>query len=184
MGGTDNALRQVQIGRAFDTEGPVPHLGQDVRRWLGETIGFWDGNTLVTWTSNIQGWFTHGSWEYSSQLQLVEIWSERHDANGGFIGLEHETVFYDPEAFLEPVRDIRFFAYTGDYADFNALPHDYCNQTIFLDADGRGAQVPPGTTIDYTVRDLYDRPWARVWEEYFETGMSRPIEDDSLGGFR
>jgi hypothetical protein len=36
----------------------------------------------------------------------------------------------------------------------------------------------------YTVRDLYDRPWARIWEEYFEPGMSRPAEDDSLGGFR
>ena len=24
--------------------------------------------------------------------------------------------------------------------------------------------------IDYTVRDLFDRPWARIWEEYFEKG--------------
>jgi hypothetical protein len=184
MGGTDNALRQVQVGRTFDTEGAVPRIGQDVRQWLGETIGFWDGNALITWTSNIQGWFTHGSWEYSSQLQIIEIWSEQHDADGGFIGLEHETVFYDPEAFVEPVRDIRFFAYSGDYARFNALAHAHCNQTIFIDEDGRAAQVPPGTTIEYTVRDLYDRPWARVWEEYFEDGMSRPVEDDSLGGFR
>jgi hypothetical protein len=184
MGGTDNALRQVQLDREFVMDGAVPRLGQDVRRWLGETIGFWDGTTLITWTSNIQGWFTHGSWEYSSALQLIEIWSERHDANGDLLGLEHETVFYDAEAFVEPVRDIRFFARTGNYADFEPLAHEHCNQTIFLGPDGRGAQVSPGTTIDYTVRDLYDRPWARVWEEFFEQGMSRPDEDDSLGGFR
>ncbi len=184
MGGTDNALRQVQIGREFNVEGPVPRLGQDVRRWLGETVGFWDGNTLVTWTSNIQGWFTHGSWEYSSSLQLIEIWSERRDAQGVLFGLEHETVFYDPEAFVEPVRDFRFFARTGDYAEFDPLTHEHCNQTIFLGPDGRGAQVSPGTTIEYTVPDLYDRPWARTWEQFFEQGMSKPEEDDSLGGFQ
>ncbi|MBT5483757.1 MAG: hypothetical protein HOK55_03445, partial [Gammaproteobacteria bacterium] len=145
---------------------------------------FWDGNTLITWTSNIQGWFTHSSWEYSSQLQVIEIWSERQDAEGNFLGLEHESIFYDPQAFLEPVRDMRFFSRLGDYADFPPINHSHCNQTIFHDEDGRAAQVSPGTTIDYTVRDLYDRPWAQIWEEYFEEGMSRPQEDDSLGGFR
>jgi len=44
--------------------------------------------------------------------------------------------------------------------------------------------VPPGTTIDYKVRDLFDRPWARIWEEYFEKGMQRPKSDDTLGGFK
>ncbi|MGV3591062.1 MAG: hypothetical protein ACO1PZ_05180 [Gammaproteobacteria bacterium] len=184
MGGTDNALRQVQIGRDFTMDGAVPRLGQDVRRWLGETIGFWDGNALITWTSNIQGWFTHGSWEYSSQLQLIEIWSERRDPQGTLLGLEHETVFYDPETFVQPVRDIRFFVRQGDYAKFEPLNHEHCNQTIFPGPDGRGAQVSPGTTIDYTVYDLYDRPWARVWEQYFEQDMQRPLADDSLGSFR
>lgn len=184
MGGTDNALRQVQIGRDFIVNGAVPRLGQDVRRWLGETIGFWNGSTLVTWTSNIQGWFTHGSWEYSSNLQLIEIWSECRDADGSLLGLEHETVFYDPEAFVAPVRDIRFFIRQGDYDEFEPLNHEHCNQTIFLSNDGRGAQVSPGTTIEYTVPDLYDRPWARVWEEYFEQNMNKPETDDSLGGFR
>jgi hypothetical protein len=68
-------------------------------------VGFWDGDTLITWTSNVQGWFTHGSWEYSSRMQL-------------------------------------------------------------------------------TVRDLYDRPRARIWEEYFERGMKRPAKADDLGGFK
>jgi hypothetical protein len=184
MGGTNNAIRHVQIGRQFDTTGAVPRLGQDVRRWLGETIGFWDGNALITWTSNVQGWFNHGSWEYSSELQLIEIWSERHDADGSLLGLEHETVFYDPEVFVEPVRDIRFFPRRGEYADFAPSTLEHCNQTIFLGEDGRATQVSPGTTIEFEVLDLYDRPWARVWEQYFEAGMSRPDEDDSLGGFR
>jgi hypothetical protein len=184
LGGTGNAIRHVQIGREFNLEGAVPRLGPDVRAWLGETIGFWDGRALITWTSNIQGWFTHGMWEHSNALQLIEIWSERLDANGEFVGLVHEAVFYDPEVFVEPVRDIRLFPYQGDYAE--SAPHtlEQCVQTIFLGEDGRNTQVPPGTTIQYTVRDLYDRPWAEIWEEYFEGGMSRPEADDSLGGFR
>jgi hypothetical protein len=184
LGGTGNAIRHVQVGREFDTEGVVPRLGADVPRWLGETIGFWDGNTLVTWTSNVQGWWTHGSWEYSNRLQTIEIWYERHDADGALLGLEHETVFYDPEAFVEPVRDIRFFPRSGDYTDAAPYNLEHCNQTIFTGDDGRGGQVSPGTTIDYTVRDLYDRPWARIWEEYFEDGMQRPEQEDQLGGFR
>jgi len=188
MGGTDNAIRQVQIGREFiideDNPNAVPRLGPDVRHWLGESIGFWDGHTLVSWTSNIQGWFTHSSWEYSSQLQLIEIWSERHDDTGEFIGLEHETIFYDPEVFVEPVRNISFYSWQGEYADFAPITYEHCNQTIFLGEDGRATQVSPGTTIDYTVYDLYDRPWAKIWEEYFEQDMNRPEEDDSLGGFR
>jgi hypothetical protein len=39
--------------------------------------------------------------------------------------------------------------------------------------------VRAGTVIEYRIPDWYDRPWARVWEEYFEEGMQRPeIEDD------
>ena len=188
MGGTDNALRRVQVDREFIIDHAsvlsVPRLGQDVRQWLGESIGFWNDNVLVTWTSNIQGWFTHSSWEYSSQMEIIEIWSEREDADGNFIGLEHETIFYDPEAFMEPVRDIRFFTYLGDYAQYAPHNHEHCNQTIFTGPDGRAAQVSPGTTIDYKVYDLYDRPWAKIWEEYFEQDMNRPEKDDSLGGFR
>jgi len=80
--------------------------------------------------------------------------------------------------------DIRFFSRQGDYKDGGPFHLEHCNQTIFVGKDGRGAQVPPGTTIEYTVRDLYDRPWARIWEQYFEKDMKRPAEADELGGFR
>ena len=40
----------------------------------------------------------------------------------------------------------------------------------------------PGTTIEYTVPDIYGRPWARIWERYHEAGMDRP-EPQGLFGF-
>lgn len=82
------------------------------------------------------------------------------------------------------MRDIRFFSRRGDYKDAPPFHLEHCNQTIFPGKDGRGTQVPPGTTIEYTVRDLFDRPWARIWEEYFEKGMQRPAANDTLGGFK
>ena len=184
LGGTDNALRHVQIDRTFNLTGAIPNLGVEAPSWLGETIGFWDGDTLITWTANVQGWFTHGSWEYSNKMQLIEIWTPRRFADGRLAGLEHETVFYDPDAFVQPVRDVRFFSRRGGLQDAPPFHLDHCNQTIFPGSDGRATQVPPGTTIQYKVRQLYDRPWARIWEEYFEKGMTRPPEADDLGGFK
>ena len=177
LGGSGNAIRNVHVGRNFDLSGAVPRLGADVPRWMGETVGFWDGSALVTWTSNIQGWFNHSSWEYSSKLQTIEIWTPRMDPQGKLLGLEHEAVFYDEEALIQPIRDVRFLARQGNLNDVppNSLTH--CNQTLFV-VNGRATPVAPGTEIQYRVEDLYGRPWAAVWEEYFEQGMQRPKGED------
>jgi hypothetical protein len=177
LGGSGNAIRNVHVGRDFDLSGAVPRLGADVPRWLGETVGFWDGDALITWTSNIQGWFTHSSWEYSSKLQTIEIFTPRADAQGKLLGLEHEAVFYDEEGLVQPIRNVRFLARQGDFNDVapNTLTH--CNQTFFV-VNGRATPVVPGAEIEYRVEDLYGRPWAAVWEEHFEQGMQRPEAED------
>ena len=177
LGGSGNAIRNVHVGRGFDLSGAVPRLGADVPRWMGETIGFWDGDALVTWTANIQGWFTHSSWEYSNKLQTIEIWTPRRDAQGRLLGLEHEAVFYDEEGLVQPVRNVRFLARQGDFNDVPPNNLQHCNQTFFV-VNGRATPLAPGARIEYRVEDLYGRPWAAVWEEYFETGMQRPKSED------
>jgi hypothetical protein len=172
----DNVITQIQMNRSFDLSGEVPRLGQDVRRWYGETIGFWDGDALITWTSNIQGWMTHASFEHSSQMQTIEIYTPRHDDDGKLLGLLQETVFYDPEALVEPLRLYtnmnRIFALNeGDPRIFVE-----CLQTIYP-LDGRMTPVAPGQQISITAPDWYGRPWAQMWEQYFEQGMSRPRTD-------
>jgi hypothetical protein len=32
--------------------------------------------------------------------------------------------------------------------------------------------------IEYEVPDMYGRPWARIWEQYWEAGMEQPQEED------
>jgi hypothetical protein len=172
-----NFITQIYVGREFDMSGEVPHLGAEVPRWYGETIGFWDGDALITWTSNIQGWASHGLPEFSSKLQTIEIYTPNHDAAGAFLGLHHETVFYDPEALVQPVRIVRDFRRISDFDEGEPFVFTQCLQTIYP-IKGRATPVAPPTVIEFEVPDMFGRPWAQIWEKYFEQDMDKPAEKD------
>ncbi len=172
-----NFVTNILIGREFNMEGAVPRLGADVPRWYGETIGFWDGDTLITWTSNIQGWKVHAAFEFSSKLQTIEIYSPNRDEAGNFVGLNHEAIFYDPEAFVEPIRIVRNFEKQSDLTEGDPYIFIECVQTIFP-IDGVATPVTPGRVIEYEVPDMYGRPWGYLWEKYFEQHMERPTDED------
>jgi len=174
-----NFITNIYIGREFNTEGVVPRLGEDVPRWYGETIGFWDGDALITWTSNIQGWKNHAAPEHSSKMQTIEIYTPNHDDAGNFTGLNHETIFYDPEVWVKPVRIVRNLQKQNDYDDPDATPYVFveCIQSIFP-IDGRATPVSHGQVIEYEIPDMYGRPWAHYWDQYFEQDMEKPEEED------
>jgi hypothetical protein len=173
----DNFVTDIHIGREFNMSGNVPRLGADVPRWYGETIGFWDGDVLITWTSNVQGWMTHHVFEHSSKMQTIEIYSPNRDEKGTFVGLQHESILYDPEAFVEPLRIVRNLRRLSGMEQGDPNPYSYCAPTIFP-IKGISRPVAAGTTIEYEVPDIYGRPWAQIWEKYHEEGMSRPASDD------
>jgi hypothetical protein len=172
-GDADNFITNIHIGRSFNMEGTGPHLGADVPQWYGETIGFWDGDVLITWTSNVQGWKVHGNFEFSSALQTIEIYTPNRDAAGNVVGLNHEGIFYDPEALVEPIRMIRNLVRIGGFEEGDPYQFIECVPTIFP-IEGRPTPVVPGTVIEYKVPDMYGRPWAELWEEHHERGMQRP----------
>jgi hypothetical protein len=176
-GDADNFATNVHIGRTFNMEGAVPRLGADVSRWYGETIGFWDGDVLITWTSNIQGWKVHGNPEFSNRLQTVEIYKANRDPSGRFIGLNHEGIFYDPEALVQPIRMIRNLERLSGFETGDPIIFIECIPTIYP-IDGRATPVSPGRVIEYKIPDMFDRPWADLWEEYHERGMQRPEKED------
>ena len=177
-----NFITDINVGREFNMadvkSGGAPRLGAAVPRWYGETIGFWDGDTLITWTSNIQGWKSHSSFEWSDKMQSVEIYTPiRKD--GLFLGLNHEAVLYDPEALVEPVRIVRNLHKINDYTDAKEEPYPFieCVPTIFS-VKGVNTPVHPGDTIQYEYPDIYGRPWDTIWRKYFEQGMSGKPDDD------
>jgi hypothetical protein len=163
----DNFLRQVMVGKE-------QHV-QKVLQWYGETIGFWDGTTLVTWTANIQGWtLTHSMFESSDKMETIETFKPAYDSGGKFVGLDHEAIFYDPEAFVAPVRaSYRFARRAGPDDPNRRYTYIECLSNI-RDTNGRPTQL---TAADPRFVDYYGRPWAKNWEKYFEVGWEKPTEN-------
>jgi len=61
-------------------------------------------------------------------------------------------------------------------------PYEFieCVQTIFP-INGRATPVVAGKVIEYKVPNLFDRPWAKIWEDNFEKDMERPKQELDLG---
>ena len=159
----DNFLFKVLIGRKHVQQSP---------QWYGETVGFWDGDKLISWTANVQGWtITHALFEYSSNLETIEIISPRRDPNGAFAGLTIETIFYDPDAFVAPLRSTMRWNRTQGH-DSPTLRHTFieCLSNL-INVNGRPTQLAPS---DPRYVDYYGRPWAKNWEKYFEQGLEKP----------
>jgi hypothetical protein len=181
-GDADNFITNIHIGRSFKMDGAVPRLGADVPRWYGETIGFWDGDVLITWTSNIQGWKVHGNFEFSNRLQTVEIYTPNRDSAGRFIGLNHEGIFYDPEALVQPIRMVRNLYKISGFEEGDPYEFIECVPTIYP-LDGVATPVSPGDVIEYRVPDMYGRPWGQIWEQYHEQGMKKPKDEGDIFDF-
>jgi hypothetical protein len=158
-----NFLRQVLIGKQ--------HV-QKVPQWYGETVGFWDGTSLITWTANVQAWtLSHSMFEFSGKMETVEIFKPALDASGKFIGLDHETVFYDPEAFVAPLRaTYRYVRVAGADDPTHRYTYIECLSNL-RNTNGRPTQL---TKADPRYIDYYGRPWAQNWEKFFEVGWDRP----------
>jgi len=167
LGGVaDNFLREVLIGRE--------HV-QKVPQWYGETVGFWDGDTLVTWTANIQAWTQHTMFEFSPQMQTVELFRPAYDADHTFVGIDHEAILYDPGALVQPVRLNERYRRIAAPDDPNArFTFIECLSNI-KNVDGRPRQLTKGDP-DYV--DYYGRPWAQTWETWLEKGWDRPDSEE------
>jgi hypothetical protein len=109
-------------------------------------------------------------------MQTIEIYTPLRDDGGRQIGLLHETIFYDPEALVEPVRQYRRMQRVLDVNEGDPRVYVECLQTIYP-IDGHMSPVTPGREITITAPDWYGRPWAQIWERYFEQGMNRPRPD-------
>jgi hypothetical protein len=174
-------VTQIHIGAEFDESGVVPRLGPDVPQWFGETIGFWDGDALITWTSNVQAWISHGGFEYSNRLQSIEVYTPSKDTAGNLVGLRHEVVLYDDEAFVDPVRIVHMLTRQHDLNEGEPFPIMECIPQSFP-VDGHTTPMTPGQTFEYRVPDIFGRPWAQIWERYHEEGMARPREQTGRFG--
>ena len=166
MGGVaDNFYRDIHIG--------AEHV-QKVPQWYGETVGFWDKDTLVTWTADIQAWTQHSAFEWSGKLETVETFKPFYDKNHKMIGLDHEAIWYDPEALVQPVklteRYVRVALANDPKARFTFIE---CLSNIH-NVNGKPQQLTKDSPMFV---DYYGRPWAQNWEQWFEKGWDKPQDD-------
>jgi hypothetical protein len=118
-------------------------------------------------------------------MQTIEIYTPLRDADGKFLGLNHESILYDEEAFVEPLRIIRNLNKINDYTDPDETPYAFieCTQTIY-NIEGVNTPLAPGSIVEFELPDMYGRPWDAIWQKYFEQGMERPSESsDDLFNF-
>jgi uncharacterized protein YukE len=175
MAFSNSMIRSIHIGR----EHP---LGSDVRQWYGDTVGFWDGDALITYTTNIQGWNQHSSWEWSDNLETIEILTPARDATGKFLGLDWEAILYDSEALVQPVRILWHRNFQQNLQQAGRIGWSECTNPLYP-IDGFATQAAPGTTIPYVVPDMQNRPWAKNWE-IFEQNMEGPKKEELDLGFK
>jgi hypothetical protein len=178
----ETLVTQIHIGRDFNEQGPVPRLGPPIPRWFGETVGFWDGEALITWTSNLEGWISHGGAEFSRKLQTIEIYTPRKDPSGKLIGLRHEAILYDDDALVDPVRIVENWTRTSNLNEGDPFEILECVPAAY---PVKGVATPklPGQTFEYTVPDVFSRPWSKIWEQYNEAGMKAPDAADDVINF-
>jgi hypothetical protein len=76
-----------------------PHLGRDIRLFMGDSRGRWEGNTLVVDTRNMTDdtWFDMVATFHSEELHIVERFTPV-DADT----IEYEATFEDPKVFTKP----------------------------------------------------------------------------------
>lgn len=173
---------QIYMDREFDTTGTVPRLGPDVPQWYGDTVGFWDGEALISWTSNIQAWTSHGIFEFSNKLQSIEIYTPVRDDNGDLLRLRQEIILYDDNVFKDPVRVVQYLDRVGELNSADPFPTQECLPSAYP-IKGVGTPVSPGQVFEYEVPDIYGRPWAQIWEKYWEDGMTPPKEENDIFSF-
>ena len=82
-------------------------------------------------------------------------------------------------ALVEPIRILERMDKRADFADASVDPIAFteCIQTIYP-VDGTATPLTPGRVIPFEVPDMYGRPWAQIWEKYWEQGMEKPEAED------
>lgn len=73
----------------------------------------------------------HSAFEYSNQMQTIEIYKSDRDENGNFVGLEHEAIFYDLESLVEPIGIVRDLKKLSGFEEGEPYVFIECVQTIF-----------------------------------------------------
>ena len=172
--GSGNIVRVAHVDRELP-------LGQDIPQWYGDTVAFWDGDALIMHTANVQS--LDAAHDVGVQLRVRDGRDlDTRARRGGQV----------------PRRRLgdRHLRRRGAC---RARAHPLASQLSAELERGRAGSVGPSARVRCTrstasrrkwrpakpssskCPDMFDRPWAKIWEEHFEQDMERPSEEIDLG---
>lgn len=95
-----------------------PHIGDDLKLFMGDSRGHWEGNTLVVETTNNRDgtWFdTHGTF-HSEAMRVMERWTM----------VDQDTLYYEAT-----ISDPAVFTQSWKWAtNYDRVKRDYSNTTL------------------------------------------------------
>jgi hypothetical protein len=108
--------------------------------------------------------------EFSNKFETIEVFTPVKNAAGALTGLSIDTTFYDPEAFVAPLRASQRYNRTGGL-DSPTQRYTFieCLSNI-KSVNGKPVQLTAGHP-DYI--DYYGRPWSKAWD-VLEAGWDKP----------
>jgi hypothetical protein len=76
-----------------------PHVGSDIKLWMGDSRGHWEGNTLVVdvTNNNDQTWFAIVGSFHSDALHMTERWTQTAPDHIVYI-----VTMEDPKVYTRP----------------------------------------------------------------------------------
>jgi len=101
-----------------------PHVGSNIRSYMGDSRGHWEGNTLVVDTTNFLGRRTGligngGGTPFSEDLHIVERFT-RADKDT----INYELSINDPKTYTKPIRIIFPIRQEPGYQNFEYACHE------------------------------------------------------------
>ena len=89
-----------------------PHIGGDIKLWMGDSRGHWEGNTLVVdvTNNNEHTWFDIVGSFHSDALHVVERWTFVNPDR-----IDYEATIEDPKVFARPWKILVNLGRREDY---------------------------------------------------------------------
>lgn len=120
-----------------------PHVGKDIRTYMGDSRGHWEGNTLVVETTNLKDQPGFGGGRYTENSKIVERFTRTAQNE-----LSYDATVTDPAVWTKPWTIHYPFPLDNSYPLYeyachegNYMMHDALTGARSLEKEGRGTKV-------------------------------------------